>query len=331
MLPKRVALIVCAGALVSAVAACDDSGGAPAAAPGPAPELEALVTDRSFAVGYRDMTFVDESRPTPDNGSYPGAPSRTLPTRVWYPTDATPGGDAIAGAPVATGGGLFPLVVFSHGFGANALVYTGVAEEIASHGYVVAAPTYPLTNNQAPGGRNTLDVVNQPGDVSFVIDEVIAADEIGAIVDAERLGVAGHSLGAVTSLAVALNDCCLDDRIDAAVSWAGLTRSLAGSDPFATDVPVLLIHGTDDGVIPYQSSTEAYAGAAPPKFFITLRNGDHYDAYLDGANVQAPIAENATIDFFDRYLKGDDGALARLERDARVPGVSTLQEEPEEA
>jgi fermentation-respiration switch protein FrsA (DUF1100 family) len=329
MLPKRVALVLCAGALVSSVAACDGSGGAPAAAPAPEPELEALVTDQSFTVGYRDVTFVDERRPTPDNGSYPGAPSRTLPTRIWYPTDATAGGDVIAGAPVATGP--FPLVVFSHGFGTNALVYAGAAEEIASHGYVVAVPTYPLTNNEAPGGRNTLDVVNQPGDVSFVIDQVIAADEIGDIVDAERLGVAGHSLGAVTSLAVALNDCCLDDRIDAAVSWAGLTRSLDGSDPFAAAVPVLLIHGTDDGVIPYENSAEAYADAAPPKFFVTIRNGDHYDAYLDGANAQAPVAQNATIDFFDRYLKGDAAALARLARDTRVSGVATLQGEPAEA
>jgi len=35
----------------------------------------------------------------------------------------------------------------------------------------------------------------------------------------------------------------------------------------------------------------------------------------------------ATLDFFDRYLKNDQGALERLRRDANQPGVATLQEQ----
>jgi hypothetical protein len=33
------------------------------------------------------------------------------------------------------------------------------------------------------------------------------------------------------------------------------------------------------------------------------------------------------LDFFDRYLKNDQGALERLRHDADQPGVATLQEQ----
>jgi len=33
------------------------------------------------------------------------------------------------------------------------------------------------------------------------------------------------------------------------------------------------------------------------------------------------------LDFFDRYLKNDQGALERLRQDADQPGVATLQEQ----
>src|ERR1700730_15384411 len=45
-----------------------------------------------FAVGVRDFTFVDHSRPTKAHNGQPALPSRTLQTRVWYPAQGTPGG-----------------------------------------------------------------------------------------------------------------------------------------------------------------------------------------------------------------------------------------------
>ena len=45
-----------------------------------------------YAVGSRTFTFVDTSRPTPANGSFGGAPSRTLQTLVLYPATGAPGG-----------------------------------------------------------------------------------------------------------------------------------------------------------------------------------------------------------------------------------------------
>lgn len=44
---------------------------------------------------------------------------------------------------------------------------------LASHGYTVVAVDYPLTNFFAPGKPKLSDVVNQPGDVSFLIDTML--------------------------------------------------------------------------------------------------------------------------------------------------------------
>jgi len=41
-----------------------------------------------------------------------------------------------------------------------------------------------------------------------------------------------------------------------------------------------------------------------------------------------PIAAQATIDFFNRYLKHDDDALRQLAADANVPNVASLQQAP---
>lgn len=59
-------------------------------------------------------------------------------------------------------------------------------------------PHFPLPYAGTPGGINGADVQHQPGDVSFVIDQVLAdassEDTVFAgLVDDEKIGVAGHS------------------------------------------------------------------------------------------------------------------------------------------
>ena len=163
-----------------------------------------LATEDTYGVGVRTETFVDRSRPTNANGSYPGAPTRTLPTTIWYPAEGTPGPTEQPNAP-AYDDRRFPLLVFSHGFTASGPAYGLLLRRIASAGYVVAAPTFPLSNGGAPGGPRLADVFNQPADVSFVIDQMLAANADPAsafhgTIDPDRIGVGGHSLGAITTL-----------------------------------------------------------------------------------------------------------------------------------
>src|SRR6266852_5656967 len=106
------------------------------------------------AVGVTTVTFEDTSRPTMANGSFPGSPSRILVTEIWYPAEpgASPPATENRDAPLAQNGRPYPLVIYSHGFFSNRIAGAYLAHQLASHGYVVAAPDFPLTFDSAPGG-----------------------------------------------------------------------------------------------------------------------------------------------------------------------------------
>ena len=278
-----------------------------------------------YAVGTRSYTFIDRSRPTPRNGTYPGAPTRTLPTLLLYPAKGDPAGGAVKKARPIRKRHRFPLIVFSHGQGATVPPYLSALEAWVRKGYVVAAPTFPLSSGTAPGGPSGVDYQEQPADVSFVLDRVLrlARRNRGGLrktISRHRIGAAGHSLGAVTSLAVAVNSCCRDRRIDAAVAWAGLQLPFTGGSYFSVPTPpLLLVHGTADPT--YPASVNIYRQASPPKAFVTLVNGPH----IPNIPPWVDPTVNSTADFFDGFLKHDRTAFRRLAVDANVPGAASLQ------
>lgn len=308
-------------AVVLATGACLLAPAAPAAA-----RVGRHAQRGPYAVGLRSYTFVDRSRPTAANGSYAGAPTRTLATLVLYPAAGDPNGPAVENArPIRRHHG-FPLVVFSHGFGASGPAYAPLLERFVREGYVIAAPTFPLSSSGAPGGPKLTDYVNQPGDVSFVITRMLRLARTGnglrKTIDPQRVGVFGHSLGAITTLGVATNSCCRDRRIDAAVSFSGIELPFPGGSFFSTPTPpLMLVHGDADGTVPYGGSVSAFQQAPAPKVFLTLEHAGHVPfspPWLD------PTVRSIT-DFLDGFLKHDRRALRRLASDGTVPGVAHLQ------
>ncbi len=101
---------------------------------------DSLAAPGPFAVGITTLTLVDPSRPTAASGAYAGSPVRTLVTDVYYPS--TTGG---RGAPLDPSGGPFPLLVFAHGLGGARTNFAATLTHLASRGYVVVAPDFPLT------------------------------------------------------------------------------------------------------------------------------------------------------------------------------------------
>ena len=280
-----------------------------------------------YAVGKRSYTFVDTSRPTSANGTYPGAPTRTLQTLLLYPAKGDPAGAVVDNAPaLATSkDNRFPLIVFSHGFGASGPAYQPVLQQLVRRGYVVAAPTFPLSNGAAPGGARLVDYVNQPADVSFVLRSVLRvarhSADLRRSVSSRRIGAAGHSLGAITTLGVATNSCCVDRRIRAAVAWSGIELPFPGGSAFAGRTPpLMLVHGDADRTVPFAGSLSAYAQAPAPKALVRLLGAPH----TPFGPPWGSVVTAATADWFDRWLKRDRGALARLRTDANVSGVATL-------
>jgi predicted dienelactone hydrolase len=70
----------------------------------------------------------------------------------------------------------------------------------------VIAADFPLSHAGAPGGPTAADVIHQPSDVTFLIDQALGLPEterpFAAAIDAHRIGVFGLSLGAVTTTLV---------------------------------------------------------------------------------------------------------------------------------
>jgi alpha-beta hydrolase superfamily lysophospholipase len=283
-------------------------------------------------VGRRSEVFVDESRPTADNHGAPGSPNRRLPTTVWYPALGEATANEIAEAPPRRTEGGYPLVVFSHGFTGNGPAYAITLRGWAAAGYVVAAPTFPLTAGGTPGGPRLVDYANQPADVSHVLDEVLRLDAtpghpLADMVDEEHVAAGGHSLGGATTVGLGFNSCCQDPRVDAYVPIAGLELPFRdGEFAYGTvAAPLLLIHGDKDEVVTYSFSQRIFRRARAPKFLVTLVDGGHTPF---GDVATRDVIDRSVIDFLDRFLKERDDGLVRLERDADVEGVATLEQDP---
>jgi predicted dienelactone hydrolase len=223
-------------------------------------------------VGFQIVTLVDTSRPTPANGSFPGAPSRTLVTQVWYP--AAPGSSGV-NAPVDVAGGPYPIVVHGHALFDNRVGELYLAQHLASHGYVVAAPDFPLSHIGAPGGTTVADLAGQPGDVRFVLAQV--PGRLPGAVNRKRVGVSGLSLGALTTLLVTYDGALREPRIRAALPIAppygcALTRRFFRT----THVPLLLLYGDADHMAPPgENSERVFLRARGPRHLVAIHNGSH--------------------------------------------------------
>ncbi|MDI6102657.1 hypothetical protein QLQ12_28965 [Actinoplanes sp. NEAU-A12] len=219
-------------------------------------------------VGATELHLTDTSRPDP---WVPERTARELMVTLWYPTDARRGatteylsaeesrllieGKRLTGvpldifstvktyarvdAPAAGAPGSLGLIVLSPGWTQPIATLTGLAEDLASHGYVVAGidhtyETYAIT---FPDGRIAgcaacaLDddrsffgklYQSRAADVSFVIDRLTGPKPAwrgSRLIDAARIGMSGHSAGSASTIAAMV----ADPRIDAGINVDGAT------------------------------------------------------------------------------------------------------------
>jgi dienelactone hydrolase len=310
--PVLVATVLLASAAVPLLAVGDTAAGA------------ASVITPKYAVGVVTETFVDIHRTTPAWSGSPQLPTRTLVTTILYPATGATSSEPTQGATPEKAAGSYPLIVFAHGLGGTPQGYMNVLAAWASQGFVVAAPLFPLSNGNVPGGPDAGDVVNQPKDMSYVISAVLAdslspGGALSGLVDTKEIGAAGHSNGAVTTLGLVANTCCYDSRVKASVVMAGTTEGFPpGHYELAKSPPLLLVHGTADQLIPYRSAPLIYNQAQGPKGLLTIVGGSH-----DAAGGQDPQSASTVIrtttDFFERYLTGNRQAGSRLATDGRSP------------
>lgn len=224
----------------------------------------AWLDSRDYLVGQTDVIFVDESRPTNENRGVPGKPERTFPLTVWYPRDVE---------------GRLPLIVHSHGILSSRTELEYAAAHLAGLGYIVAAPDYPLTSGSTEGGANALDVVNQPADISFLIDSLLAWPQgerpFAAEPDPDRIGLSGYSLGGLTSYLTTYHPRWRDPRIRATAAIAGPSTGFTTRFFGNSEAQLLSIAGTADALIEYAGNGATMLERAPGSSLLVIDGGSH--------------------------------------------------------
>ena len=257
-------------------------------------------------VGVRTASVQDDAR------------GRTLPVEIWYPADDAHAGDDLreetrdrfhvfpalppsaqdAVRDAAARPGRFPLVLFSHGFGGHRRQSTFLCTHLASHGYLVAAMDHVGNTTQdvlgslmaLPGGGPAPDPVAllaaatdyRPSDVSLVLDRLLdgSAGDLAARIDSERVGMAGHSFGGWTTLAVSGRD----PRVRAALALAPAGGAPAAEgDPlpglldlaWEREVPTLLVVAERDSLLPLAGMRALFARVRSQRRLAVLANADH--------------------------------------------------------
>ena len=267
------------------------------------------------------------------------ARNRDVPVKIYYPAKAT--------APC-------PLIIFSHGLGGNREGYSYLGEHWAGCGYISVHLQHIGSDDSVWRGAgldgfaqlkraasDPQSAIDRAGDVTFAIDRMLSlshqTDEAGfnplrGLVNEKEIGVAGHSFGAWTTLAVVgeknpAGRRFTDSRIKAAIAMSAPVPGGAekAKGRFAViAVPVFHMTGTRDDSpigetkaadrrIPFDQST------APGSCLLILDGGDHmtFSGHIfagfrqEDARFQALILAGSTA-FWDATLRGNHASQVWL-------------------
>ena len=158
--------------------------------------------------------------------------------------------------PPARGGSASSLIVLLHGWGADGSDLAEVAYPISVRlpGAAFFVPNGPTPCKMNPAGREWFDIderVNGPVDAAPIINKAVslALSELNLL--PSSLALAGFSQGGMMSLHCGLRQ---NRPIAAVVSFSGallLHDDLVNTSVEIIYPPVLLIHGTEDIVVPF--------------------------------------------------------------------------------
>lgn len=286
------------------------------------PTFKLPIPTGALPVGTIILHLVDPSRSDP---AFPSG-KRELMVQIWYPSDTRTGvlapyrrreettllstymaaikTHSLKDAPIARRSAPFPFLLFNPAWGGQRTQNTFLVEELASHGFIVAAIDH--THNSLPisfpdgqrfdlsdpQGMHDPDRQALPEQIAFYNRELDrqTADDILVLdtfvhsnampdspwfqsIDVSRIGVLGHSFGG----AVAVQTAFLDSRVLSALNLDGWNFGALASAPLKK--PLMLI----------------YEEAAPPTaVFRVPHDPAKEEVPLDGwdaANVSRTLSE----------------------------------------
>lgn len=297
-----------------------------------------IYTTHSFAQTYNPLLLpVDYTPKTIDLTVNDNARKRDIPIRVYLPLNKTQA----------------PVVLFSHGLGGSREGSAFLGKHWASRGYIAVFLQHPgsdesIWKNKIPTQRmaamkqaaNAQNFLLRVKDVSVVLDQLeiwnrTKGNILEGLIDMSRIGMSGHSFGALTAQAVAgqtvarTNISMADPRIKAAIIMSpGSPR--AGVDPKqafgSVKIPWLLMTGTKDISTIGDANVESRLAVFPAlpagnKYELVLFRAEHSvfteralpgDSEKRNPNHHKSILALSTA-FWDAYLKNDASAKTWLD------------------
>jgi fermentation-respiration switch protein FrsA (DUF1100 family) len=225
------------------------------------------------------MYFPERLRTAPVEAGLPGVQEVVLDTAdgekviVWH---APPQGDR-------------PLVIYFHGNGGALRLRANRFRALLDHGFGLVALSY-----RGYGGST-----GSPSEAGLIADAEAAYAFAAARTPAARIALFGESLGSGVAVALAARhpvgrvvlEAPFTSAADVAarVYWYLPVRPLM-KDPFRSDAvigrikaPLLIMHGTRDGVVPFAFGERLFALANEPKRFVRFADGGHSDLDRFGA------------------------------------------------
>lgn len=302
-----------------------------------------------YAVGVDTLTFTD-------------ARGKEMTVEVWFPADTSndpdpdPYGEipiilqAHRWVPADRRGAPYPVIGFTHGLGGIRFQSASLCEHLASHGFVVVSPDHPghTLFNYLVGFDSSETgqvILERPADVALSIDHVLGltaeeAPHLSGMADASRLGIVGHSFGAINALMIAgadddlpgLTDWCeendgnacgyvdridfdavgntdfADSRVVAAVAMSpGAWYAFGPEGGGLADLPpTMVLGGTKDTTLTWEREiAPTYDALTRPRYLAEIADAGHYGPFSDMCALLATRADCAGADA--GFLDPDEG------------------------
>ncbi len=332
------------------------------------PDAPELTQRGKHGVGVQTLEFVNKGQYDIlkiEDGKAP-IYDRPITMEVWYPASIPEGskeiveytqvlgrngtegrpvipftfkGRALRGADILTANEKYPLIILSHGYVGSRFLFTYLAENLASKGYIVVSIDH--TDSTYKDAANfTSTLVNRSLDQLFVLNEMDRLSKAGSDnflseqVDVSNTGLVGYSMGGYGGLntcgagysaaAVSFyksmtggNDALdgrtmgstayekmMDSRIKAFVAMApwGMANGVWDAEGLAgLKTPTFFIAGSEDDISGYEKGIKAiYQGAVnSDRYLLTYINARHNVA--PNPPTYETMKEGLHIDEYLRY------------------------------
>ena len=256
--------------------------------------MAACNANAQFLVGNTTASFTDITRS-----------NRQISCEIFYPASSS-GPDA----PIANG--MFPYIVFGHGFVMDYTAYQNITDALVAAGYV-------MIYVETEGGF-------APSHADFGLDLAYVADHFfeenataGSLFQShliDRCAIMGHSMGGGATWLAATTSASVDCIAGLAPAETNPSAIAAASN---VNVPALVLSGSSDVVTPpADHHIPIFEGTASEcKIFVDILNGSHC-GYADSGSLcdfgefgfnglsraeQQVITHDLLLAFFDFHLK----------------------------